>query len=119
MLLKSSVLRSLPHSVPVHVMGEAVDQIRAGSGVHDVPHFALAELSVFMLFCVGIVRMHLHRKVGGRINEFDENRKLTFFHRFRHAFGRVRAEHPRILLQQLVECFVRISGKERESVGVR
>ena len=61
MLLESSVLRSLLHSVPVHVMGEAVDQIRAGCCVHDVPHLALAELSVFMLFCVGIVRMHLHR----------------------------------------------------------
>ena len=119
MLLKSPVLRSLPHSAPVHVMREAIDQIRAGSCVHDVPHLALAELSVFMLPCVCIIRMHLHRKIGGCIDELDENRKLPLFHRLRHAFGRVRAEHPRILLQQLVECFVRVSGKERESVGVR
>ena len=119
MLLKSSVLRSLPHSVPVHVMGEAIDKLRAGSRVDDVPHLALPELSVFMLPCVCVVRMHLHREIGGCVNELDENRQLAFFHRLRHAFGRMRAEHPRILLQQLMECFVRILCKERESVRVR
>ena len=119
MLLESSVLRSLPHSFPVHIMREAVDKLRAGSRVDDIPHLALPELSVFMLPCVCVVRMHLHREIGGCVNELDENRQLPFFHRLRHAFGRMRAEHPRILLQQLMECFARILCKERESVRVR
>ena len=61
MLLESSVLRSLPYSFLVHIMREAVDKLRAGSRVDDVPHLALPELSVFMLSCVCVVRMHLHR----------------------------------------------------------
>ena len=43
---------------------------------HNV-HFRFAKLSVFVLLCISIIGMHLHRKILPGIDELDQNRNLS------------------------------------------
>lgn len=54
---------------------EAINQCRTRLTVDDVPHLGLAEFTLDAHRIV-IVRMHLHREIILRIDEFDEQREI-------------------------------------------
>ena len=57
------------------VLLESVDQLRLASGIQHIPHLGLAQLAVFVLLCVGIGGMHLHRQIFLGVDEFDKDRQ--------------------------------------------
>ena len=74
-----SLCQRLPQPFRCHGVPESIDQTGIRLCFQHIPHFRFSVLSVFILLCIGIIRMHLHGQVFFRINQLDENRKFSLW----------------------------------------
>ena len=54
---------------------EAADQLAAGIGLEDVPHFGLADIGLAETFRTGIVRMHLDGRLSAELRSLSRSGK--------------------------------------------
>ena len=75
------------------VLLESVDQLRIASGIQHIPHLGLAKLTVFVLLCVGVGGVYLHRQIFLGIDKFDEDRQSILTLVALSQILRVRSQH--------------------------
>ena len=73
---KCPICNSLSHLPFGAVTLQTIHQLCISAGIQHIPHFRFSQLSLLVLPCILIRRMHLNGEIPFCINKFNQNRKL-------------------------------------------